>query len=216
MEAIKIIVYAKGLIIDQKDGVYYVKTKEEKEAEPTESAFYTFCYATAEKVAAAAGRPARERGRPAIRSAHQHHLLPRGRLEPRRHQALPRDRRSAHQAGHDRGAPVEVTANPKQSYGFNWAGVVGSSCTPQTFSYGGSTPGDQLPSIVQTNPVDRGGHTRSQRRARLPTATTTAAPSLADNFLLNAQSGIGGLLQRARRPVRHPLRPADVRSRCGS
>ncbi|PYK57448.1 MAG: hypothetical protein DME43_15110, partial [Verrucomicrobia bacterium] len=32
---------------------------------------------------------------------------------------------------------VEVTANPKQSYGINWAGVVGSSSAPQTFSYGG-------------------------------------------------------------------------------
>ncbi len=27
---------------------------------------------------------------------------------------------------------VEVNANPKQSYGINWAGVVGSSTTPQT------------------------------------------------------------------------------------
>ena len=41
---------------------------------------------------------------------------------------------------------VEVTANPKQSYGINWAGVVGSSTTPQTFSYGGSNPAMPLTS----------------------------------------------------------------------
>src|SRR5207302_4909856 len=31
---------------------------------------------------------------------------------------------------------VEVTANPKQSYGINWAGVVGSSTNAKTVSYG--------------------------------------------------------------------------------
>src|SRR5205807_6202558 len=31
---------------------------------------------------------------------------------------------------------VEVTANPRQSYGINWAGVVGSSTNAKTFSYG--------------------------------------------------------------------------------
>jgi len=30
-----------GVDRDENDGVYYVKTKEEKESEPTESAFYT-------------------------------------------------------------------------------------------------------------------------------------------------------------------------------
>ena len=33
---------------------------------------------------------------------------------------------------------VEVNANPRQSYGINWAGVVGSSTNPQTVTYGGS------------------------------------------------------------------------------
>ena len=35
---------------------------------------------------------------------------------------------------------VEVTANPQQNFGINWAGVVGGS-TPQVFRYGGSTLG---------------------------------------------------------------------------
>src|SRR6266568_4753522 len=34
---------------------------------------------------------------------------------------------------------VEVTANPKQSYGINWAGVVGSSSSAKTFTYGAPT-----------------------------------------------------------------------------
>ena len=33
---------------------------------------------------------------------------------------------------------VEVNANPKQSYGINWAGVVGSAANPQRVTYGGS------------------------------------------------------------------------------
>jgi general secretion pathway protein D len=38
---------------------------------------------------------------------------------------------------------VEVTANPKQSYGINWAGVLGSSTNAQTFSYGAPTTSTQ-------------------------------------------------------------------------
>src|SRR5439155_20653788 len=41
IEAIKIIATSKGLILDNVDGVFYIKTKEEKEGEPTESANYT-------------------------------------------------------------------------------------------------------------------------------------------------------------------------------
>src|SRR5205823_11723937 len=36
---------------------------------------------------------------------------------------------------------VEVTANPKQSYGINWAGTVGSSTNAQTVTYGVPTTG---------------------------------------------------------------------------
>src|SRR5205814_1966509 len=38
---------------------------------------------------------------------------------------------------------VEVTANPKQSYGINWAGVVGSSTNAQTITYGQAVPNAQ-------------------------------------------------------------------------
>jgi type II secretory pathway component GspD/PulD (secretin) len=35
---------------------------------------------------------------------------------------------------------VEVTANPKQSYGINWGGVFGSSTNAQTFRFAGGNP----------------------------------------------------------------------------
>ncbi|MDQ3625781.1 MAG: hypothetical protein M3372_01445 [Verrucomicrobiota bacterium] len=41
---------------------------------------------------------------------------------------------------------VEVTANPKQAYGINWAGVVGSKDAPQSVSYGTNQGGFTLPS----------------------------------------------------------------------
>jgi type II secretory pathway component GspD/PulD (secretin) len=41
---------------------------------------------------------------------------------------------------------VEVTANPKQAYGINWAGVVGSADSPKTVSYGTNVGGFTLPS----------------------------------------------------------------------
>lgn len=41
---------------------------------------------------------------------------------------------------------VEVTANPKQAYGINWAGVVGSADSPQKVSYGTNVGGFKLPS----------------------------------------------------------------------
>ena len=45
---------------------------------------------------------------------------------------------------------VEVTANPQQSYGINWGGVVGSASTPQTFRYGGSSLGTTTVANAQT------------------------------------------------------------------
>ncbi len=41
---------------------------------------------------------------------------------------------------------VEVNANPRQAIGINWAGVVGSSDSPQKLSYGTSSGGFTLPS----------------------------------------------------------------------
>ena len=51
LQAIAIIVKAKGLFMDQIDHVYYIKTPAEKTAEPTESDSYQFSYSRAKEVA---------------------------------------------------------------------------------------------------------------------------------------------------------------------
>ena len=51
LQAIAIIVKAKGLFMDKIDNVYYIKTAAERTAEPTESDSYQFSYARAKDVA---------------------------------------------------------------------------------------------------------------------------------------------------------------------
>jgi type II secretory pathway component GspD/PulD (secretin) len=193
MEAIKIIVFDKGLILLEKDGVYYVKTKEEKEAEPTESAFYTFSYASAEKVL------------PLLAAELESHVPPQ--FDPRTNTIFYREVGSNLDAIKLFLATVdqptkqvmiearllEVTANPAQSYGFNWGGVFGNSSTPQTFTYGGSAPGTNTINL-QTNP-NTGAVTPVTVPSTVPTANLSNGAFSPDNFLLNAQSGIGGLMR---------------------
>ncbi len=51
LQAISIIVKAKGLFMDKIDNVYYIKTGAERTAEPTESDSYQFSYARAKDIA---------------------------------------------------------------------------------------------------------------------------------------------------------------------
>jgi len=195
MDAIKIIVFAKGLILLQKDGVYYVKTKEEKDAEPTESAFYTFSYGTAEKAL------------PLLAAQLESKIPPQ--FDPRTNTVFYREVGSNLDAIKlflstiDQPTKqvmiearlVEVTANPQQSYGFNWGGVVGNSSNPQSFTYGGSSPGTSTYNL-QTNP-NTGAVTPISVPSAPPTVNLTNGVFTPDNFLLNAQSGIGGLFRAA-------------------
>jgi type IV pilus assembly protein PilQ len=140
-EAIEIIVESKGLVMDEgKGGVYYIKTVEEKAKEPTESGNYTFSFAQAEKVL------------PLLQSQLQSGVAPQ--YDQRTNTVFYRENRSNLEKvseflkSIDRPTQqvmiearlVEVTANPKQSYGINWAGVVGGSANAQTIRYGGSGP----------------------------------------------------------------------------
>jgi type IV pilus assembly protein PilQ len=193
MEAIKIIVFAKGLVLLQKDGVYYVQTKEEKEAEPTEPAFYTFSYAQAEKVI------------PLLAAELESKVAPQ--FDPRTNTVFYREVGSNMDAIKlflqtvDQPTKqvmiearlLEVTANPQQAYGFNWGGVVGNSSVPQTFTYGGSSPGSSTYNL-QTNPVT-GTVTPISVPSTPPTVTTNNGVFAPSQFLLNAQSGIGGVLR---------------------
>ena len=193
MQAIQIIAFDKGLVLLQKDGVYYVKTKEEKEAEPTEPAFYTFSYASAEKIM------------PLLAAQLVSKVAPQ--FDPRTNTVFYREVGSNLDAIKlflstvdtptkqvmIEARLLEVTANPQQSYGFNWASVVGNSTSPKTFTYGGSAAGTS--SVVnQTNPVT-GAITPLVEQNTLPTATENNGSFSANDFLLQATGGASNLFR---------------------
>lgn len=142
-EAIDIIVQSKGLVMDELNGVVFVKTQEEKAKEPTESASFTLNYAQAKDIV------------PLLQTQLQSGIAPQ--FDQRTNTVFYREVKSNLEkitvflAAIDKPTQqvmiearlVEVTANPKQSYGINWAGTVGGSSTPQTFRYGGSTSSGQ-------------------------------------------------------------------------
>lgn len=152
LEAIKVIAQAKGLLVDENEGVYYVKTKDERESEPTESAYYTLSYATAEKVL------------PLLAGQLASHAPPQ--FDLRTNTLFYRETKSnlkAIRAFLDtidkptrqvmiEARLVEVNANPTQAYGLNWGGVVGSAASPKVFKYGGAQVSAQQTQVV-TNPT---------------------------------------------------------------
>ncbi len=138
-EVVTIICQANALIIDELNDVSYIKTAAEKAKEPTEAYRYTFSYAKADIAA------------PLLQSQLSSGLAPQ--IDARTNTVFYREGKTnadkikeflvtidkPTQQVMIEARLVEVTANPKQSYGINWAGVVGGSTTPQTFKYGGST-----------------------------------------------------------------------------
>ncbi len=133
-EAIEVIVAAKGLVLDQTNGVFFIKTPEERAKEPTESGGYTLSYATAEKVT------------PLLLSQLQSGVAPQ--FDQRTNTLFYRESRSnmdkialfletvdkPTQQVMIEARLVEVTANPRQSYGIDWNGVLNN----KAISYGGS------------------------------------------------------------------------------
>ncbi len=149
MEAIKVIVEAKGLDLSQSNNVYFIKTAAEKAKEPTEAGCYTFSYAKVADV------------KDLIAKQIQCKLEPQ--IDVRTNSVFYREYRSnmANLALFFESLDmptkqvmiearlVEVNANPKQSYGINWGGVLGNSSGGKTFRYGGSS----LPTYTFTNGV---------------------------------------------------------------
>ena len=145
-DVIRIICQANGLIIDELEGVSYIKTQAEKAKEPTESRQYTFSYAVADKAAGLLQTQLTSGVAPQVdtRTNTIFYRETKSNLD-KIHQFLESIDRPTQQVMIE-ARLVEVTANPKQSYGINWAGVVGSSSSPQTIKYGGSNfSGDNLP-----------------------------------------------------------------------
>ncbi|MEP6672044.1 MAG: hypothetical protein ABJF10_22970 [Chthoniobacter sp.] len=207
-EAIEIIVESKGLVMDQgKGGVFYIKTPEEKAKEPTESGAYTFSYAQAEKAVAL------------LQTQLQSGVAPQ--FDQRTNTIFYRENRSnvdkiklflesidkPTQQVMIEARLVEVTANPKQSYGINWGGVLGSSATPQTFRYGGSTLAtttfanaqqitntvvNGVPTQTTTPLLDANGiQIQAPQIGTAPTVTTNNGVLSPADFLLNGKTSAG-------------------------
>ena len=184
LQAVAIIVKAKGLFMDKIDNVYYVKTGAERTSEPTESDSYQFSYGRAKDSAALVASQLASKDPPQVdeRTNTVFYRETRSNIDNVRKLLVQIDRPTKQVMIEAR--LVEVTANPKQSYGINWAGAFGSSSSAKTFSYGASSPGSS--GIVSSTDPVTGKVTN--------TVQPTALPGLGQpqNWFLNALPG-GGL-----------------------
>ncbi len=151
LQAVAIIVKAKGLFMDKIDNVYYIKTAAERTQEPTESDNYQFSYGRAKDVAPLLASQLASKDQPQVdeRTNTIFFRETRSNIDNIRKMLVQIDKPTKQVMIEAR--LVEVNANPRQSYGINWAGVLGSSTTPQTFRYGGSTLGTNK--VVQAQQV---------------------------------------------------------------
>src|SRR5438477_5420065 len=136
LQAIAIIVKAKGLFMDQIDHVYYIKTPAEKTAEPTESDSYQFSYSRAKEVAPLLASQLSSKDPPQFdeRTNTIFFRETRSNIDTVRKLLVTIDKPTKQVMIEAR--LVEVTANPLQSYGIDWSGTVGSASQGKTFSYG--------------------------------------------------------------------------------
>jgi type IV pilus secretin PilQ/predicted competence protein len=138
LQAVSIIVKAKGLFMDKIDNVYYIKTAAERTAEPSESDNYQFSYARAKDVAVliAPQLSSKEAAQVDERTNTLFYRETRSNIDNIRKLLVQVDKPTKQVMIEAR--LVEVTANPKQAYGINWAGVVGGATNPQTVGYTGT------------------------------------------------------------------------------
>jgi len=153
LQAVSIIVKAKGLFLDKIDNVYYIKTGAERTAEPTESDNYQFSYARAKDTAPLIAGQLSSHDAPQVdeRTNTIFFRETRGNIDNIRKLLAQIDKPTKQVMIEAR--LVEVTANPRQSYGINWAGTLGSSTSAKTFRYGGSNfpDGNGTTTIETTN-----------------------------------------------------------------
>ena len=151
LQAIEIIVKAKSLFMDKIDTVYYIKTAAERTAEPTESDSYQFSYSRAKDIAPLIASQLASKDPPQVdeRTNMIFYREVRSNIDNVRKILTQIDKPTRQVMIEAR--LVEVNANPRQSYGINWAGTFGSSASPQTFRYGGSNPAGASTSSI--NPV---------------------------------------------------------------
>jgi type IV pilus assembly protein PilQ len=141
LQAIAIIVKAKGLFIDRIENVYYIKTPAEKTAEPTESDNYQFSYARAKDVSPLVASQLASHDPPQIdeRTNTIFFRETRSNIDNIRKMLVQIDKPTRQVMIEAR--LVEVSADPVQAYGINWSGTVGSASNPKTVTYGQALPG---------------------------------------------------------------------------
>lgn len=139
IQAISIIVKAKGLFMDKIDNVFYIKTAAEKTAEPTESDSYQFSYARAKDISPLVASQLQSKIAPQIdeRTNTMFFSETRSNIDNIRKVLVQIDKPTRQVMIEAR--LVEVSADPIQAYGINWAGTVGSASAPKTFQYGAPT-----------------------------------------------------------------------------
>ncbi|HKP04387.1 MAG TPA: hypothetical protein VJU77_13625 [Chthoniobacterales bacterium] len=153
LQAVTIIVKAKGLFLDKIDNVYYIKTAAERTAEPTESDSYQFSYSRAKETAPLIAAQLSSKDPPQVdeRTNTIFYRETRGNIDAIRKLLVQIDKPTKQVMIEAR--LVEVTANPRQSYGINWGGVFGGSNNAQTLKLGGSTLATNGTTQTVINPV---------------------------------------------------------------
>ena len=171
LEAIKVVAQSKNLFMDELNGIYYVKTQEEKAKEPTESGNYSFSYAKAKDILPLlSGQLQSKEAPPQVDERTNTIFYREAKSNQDKIKLFLQTIDSPTKQVMIEARLVEVTANPKQSYGINWAGVLGGSASPQTFRYGGSGLG--------TNSIVNAQSVTTTTDPVTGTVTTTTTPKL--------------------------------------
>jgi type IV pilus assembly protein PilQ len=138
LQAISIIVKAKGLFMDKIDTVFYIKTAAERTAEPTESDSYQFSYSRAKDVAALLASQLSSKDPPQVdeRTNMIFYRETRSNIDNIRKLLVSIDKPTKQVMIEAR--LVEVNADPVQGYGVNWAGTFGSAKSPQQVRFSGT------------------------------------------------------------------------------
>jgi type IV pilus secretin PilQ/predicted competence protein len=183
LQAVSIIVKAKGLFLDKIENVYYIKTAAERTAEPTESDSYQFSYARAKETAPLIAAQLSSKDAPQVdeRTNTIFYRETRANMDHIKQLLVQIDRPTKQVMIEAR--LVEVTANPKQSYGIDWTGVLGG----KQINFGGSTPGSSK--LVDAQTVTPGGTNPITGLPNPPTLT----PKLDANGLPVQGTNIGTL-----------------------
>jgi type IV pilus assembly protein PilQ len=184
LQAISIIVKAKGLFMDKLDNVYYIKTPAEKTAEPTESDSYQFSYARAKDISPLIASQLQSKSPPQIdeRTNTMFFSETRSNIDTIRKVLLQIDKPTRQVMIEAR--LVEVTADPVQAYGINWAGTVGNASAPKVFNFAGS--GLNGAPTQATSTVSNGVVTTVPAQPGVPAQATLTNGALAgNNFLLD-------------------------------